>query len=170
MVSFRRFRGMRGSALRQMRFAGRVGFMGDPGFFSKLKKLSLKKILKGAGPFLPLLGGPMGAAATLLGGVAGAGPLAPIGAGLAKLPRPNEVSLSPLPGVGFGFPLGPGGGRTSTGRRINPKTGKAYRHMNILNPQALRRSMRRVEGFAHFARKTISFTHKVHMKKKGRRR
>jgi hypothetical protein len=42
------------------------------------------------------------------------------------------------------------------------------RYMNPLNPRALRRSMRRVQGFARFARKTISFTQR-HKLKKGRR-
>ncbi len=42
------------------------------------------------------------------------------------------------------------------------------RRMNVLNPHALRRSMRRVQGFAKFARKTITFTRKVKMKKRRR--
>lgn len=48
--------------------------------------------------------------------------------------------------------------------------GKSHRRrrMNVLNSKALRRSMRRVTGFAHFARKTISFTHRVKMKRGGR--
>lgn len=41
-----------------------------------------------------------------------------------------------------------------------------YRRMNPLNPRALRRSMRRVQSFAKFARKTISFTQRVKMKKR----
>jgi hypothetical protein len=40
------------------------------------------------------------------------------------------------------------------------------RRMNVLNPRALKRSMRRVEGFAKFAKRTISFTKKVKMKKR----
>ncbi len=43
------------------------------------------------------------------------------------------------------------------------------RRMNVLNPRALRRSMRRVQGFARFARKTITFTHRVKMRKRARR-
>lgn len=42
------------------------------------------------------------------------------------------------------------------------------RRMNVLNPRALRRSMRRVQGFAKFASKTISFTKRVRMKKRRR--
>lgn len=47
--------------------------------------------------------------------------------------------------------------------------GRTYRRMNPLNPRALRRSMRRVQAFAKFARKTISFTHRVKMKKHRRK-
>lgn len=42
------------------------------------------------------------------------------------------------------------------------------RYMNPLNPRALRRSMRRVSGFAKFARKTISFTQRHKLKKRRR--
>lgn len=41
--------------------------------------------------------------------------------------------------------------------------------MNPLNPRALRRSMRRVGRFAQFAKRTISFTKRCRMKKRGRR-
>ena len=41
--------------------------------------------------------------------------------------------------------------------------------MNVLNAKALRRSMRRVEGFATFAKRTIQFTSKVRMKKRRKR-
>jgi len=46
---------------------------------------------------------------------------------------------------------------------------RKYRRMNPGNIRALRRSMRRVQSFAKLARKTISFTQRVKMKK-GRRR
>ena len=42
---------------------------------------------------------------------------------------------------------------------------KKHRRMNVLNPYALRRSMRRVKGFAKFASKAITFTHRHKMKK-----
>ena len=47
--------------------------------------------------------------------------------------------------------------------------GRRGRRMNPLNPRALRRSMRRVQAFADFSRKTISFTKRVKMKKRRRR-
>lgn len=42
---------------------------------------------------------------------------------------------------------------------------KKRRRMNVLNPYALGRSMRRVRGFAKFARKTIQLTSRVKMKR-----
>lgn len=43
------------------------------------------------------------------------------------------------------------------------------RRMNVTNSRALRRAMRRVQGFAKFAKKTITFTQRVKMKKTRRR-
>lgn len=45
------------------------------------------------------------------------------------------------------------------------KCGKCYRTMNVCNPRALRRAIRRTRGFAKLAMRTI---HIVHPKKKGR--
>jgi hypothetical protein len=44
-----------------------------------------------------------------------------------------------------------------------------HRRMNALNPHALRRSMRRVQAFAKFAKRTIQFTHRVKMKRHRRK-
>lgn len=44
------------------------------------------------------------------------------------------------------------------------KIGKCHRRMNVCNPRALRRSIRRTMGFAKLAMRTI---HIVHPKKKG---
>src|SRR5712664_2333088 len=59
------------------------------------------------------------------------------------------------------------GGVVPRGFHISRKTGNVVknRHMNVCNPRALRRSLRRAHGFAKFAMKTI---HLVHPKKKGR--
>lgn len=45
------------------------------------------------------------------------------------------------------------------------RIGKCHRSMNVCNPRALRRAIRRTRGFAKLAMKTI---HIVHPKKKGR--
>ena len=70
----------------------------------------------------------------------------------------------------------PGGGPIQTYPPITIQGGTVWapryrrgRRMNVLNPKALRRSMRRVQGFAKFAKKTISFTRRVKMKKARRR-
>jgi len=48
---------------------------------------------------------------------------------------------------------------------------RAHRHrMRVTNVKALRRAMRRVQGFAKLAHKTISFTKRVHMRKRRARR
>jgi hypothetical protein len=46
---------------------------------------------------------------------------------------------------------------------------RTYRRTNPGNIHALRRAMRRVQSFAKLAHKTISFTHRVKMKKHRRR-
>lgn len=85
--------------------------------------------------------------------------------------------MQQLPGIG---PAIVGGAAGAIGSKIIEKGGelvdyltlKAHprrrRRMNVLNPRALRRSMRRVQGFAKFASKTISFTKRVRMKKRRR--
>lgn len=42
------------------------------------------------------------------------------------------------------------------------------RRLNVLNPRALRRSMRRVQGFSKFARKSFILEKRVRMKKRRR--
>lgn len=48
--------------------------------------------------------------------------------------------------------------------------GRRHRHMHVTNVKALRRAMRRVQGFAHLAKHTINFTHQVKMKHHRKRR
>lgn len=48
--------------------------------------------------------------------------------------------------------------------------GRRYHRMNVGNVRALRRSMRRVLGFAHLARKVMTFTAHHKMKKHHRRK
>lgn len=84
--------------------------------------------------------------------------------------RGRAPTLSPGGGV-FG-PLGGILGQGSLQNQLPSELrggGGGRRRMNVLNPKALRRSMRRVQGFAKFAKKTISFTRRVKMKKRTRR-
>ena len=164
------------------------GYAGDPGFLSSLwrgvKKLALP-ILGG------VIGGPIGA---VIGGVGGGGggmpkvtPTFPtVGGGtqyVGQVTMPGGASFA-------GGVMTPGQGRlppyTATGPGVLPAGGRGgqmipsgfhfakdgsgrlvrNRRMNVANPRALRRSMRRVQGFEKLARRTITFTRRVKMKKR----
>ena len=163
------------------------GYAGDPGFLSSLWK-GVKKI---AAPVIGgMIGGPFGAAiGGALGGGGGATP--PI---MAAAPTPATIKLGPLrftgstpgsfPGVGATGPhmYGPGtpAGKSivAAGYAAGMPVPRGYhlakdgsgrvgrnRRMNVANPRALRRSMRRVQGFEKLARRTITFTRRTRLKK-----
>lgn len=146
---------------------------GDPGFLSSMWK-GFKKIAK----FIP---GPIGTIAR----VAGA---AGIGVAVVKAVAPQQKMTPLTPGGRAMLAAGPPGGLPmGTGRVIGPTRAEAgidgcpprgfhfakdgsgrvvrNRRMNIANPRALRRAMRRVQGFEKMAKRTISFTRRVKMKK-----
>jgi len=159
---------------------------GDPGFLSSLWK-GIKKIALPAVGFA--LGGPAGAA--LGGAFGGAGRTPPIMRQAVAQPRQNIQFRAgtlaarstdyypPVPqfaGPTMSKPrvvgmenLGGGGtGCCPRGFHLDKETGTKCvrnRRMNVANPRALRRSMRRVQGFEKLARRTISFTRRVKMKK-----
>ena len=164
------------------------GYAGDPGFLSSLWK-GVKSI---ALPIIGgMLGGPMGAAAgtalaapgkpkpgtQLMGtsqfglGVAFPGGTS-IGMGITPgVMVPGQGRLPPFTATGAGvLPAGGRGGTLiPTGWHLDKKTGTYLvrnRRMNVANPRALRRSMRRVQGFEKLARRTIQFTRRVKMKKR----
>ncbi len=164
------------------------GYAGDPGFLSSLWR-GVKKIAR---PILGgLIGGPIGAiVGGALGGRAPAPtqfPMVPQAGG--GFPIAGQVTM---PG-GASFAVGamvPGRGRlppyTATGPGVLPAGGRGgqmvpsgyhfakdgsgrlvrNRRMNVANPRALRRSMRRVQGFEKLARRTITFTRRTRMKKR----
>ncbi len=164
------------------------GYAGDPGFLSSLwrgvKKFALP-VLGG------IVGGPAGAALMGLGGrkpsppmqfpmvpQAGGGfPIVgqvtmPGGAqftggvmvpGRGRLPPFTATGPGVLPGGGRGGTMVPSGyhfAKDGSGRLVR------NRRMNVANPRALRRSMRRVQGFEKLARRTITFTRRTRMKKR----
>lgn len=55
------------------------------------------------------------------------------------------------------------------GKLRGRRGGGGHHRMHVTNVKALRRAMRRVQGFAKLARKTIGFTHRIKMKKHRRR-
>ena len=164
------------------------GYAGDPGFLSSLWR-GVKRI---AGPIIGgMLGGPVGAAImTQVGGPKPAPPMQfPMQATGGGFPVVAQVTM---PG-GASFTGGvmiPGRGRlppyTARGPGVLPSGGRGgqmmpsgyhfakdgsgrlvrNRRMNVANPRALRRSMRRVQGFEKLARRTITFTRRVKMRKR----
>ncbi len=164
------------------------GYAGDPGFLSSLWK-GIKRV---AAPVIGMaIGGPIGA---VIGGIGGAGkpapppqfPVAPgtIGGAIsfpggmtvsaARAPGamvPAQGRLPPFTAAGPGvLPMGGRGGAMVPSGYHFAKDGSGRlvrnRRMNVANPRALRRSMRRVQGFEKLARRTITFTRRVKMKKR----
>jgi len=164
------------------------GYAGDPGWLSSIWK-GIKKVA------IPLLGGIVGGpiGAVMTAGAGGGGKPQPGTAltlpgtfgGAVAFPGGMSVSGSFAPGA-----MIPGTGRlppfTANGAGVLPAGGRGgqlmpsgyhfakdgsgrivrNRRMNVANPRALRRSMRRVQGFEKLARRTISFTRRVKMKKR----
>jgi len=164
------------------------GYAGDPGFLSSLWK-GIKSVA------LPIIGGlvagPFGAAAgAALGAPKPQAPQFPMvpqaGGGFpiaGQVSFPGGLSIS-------GGAMVPGRGRlppfTARGPGVLPSGGRGgqlvpsgyhfakdgsgrlvrNRRMNVANPRALRRSMRRVQGFEKLARRTITFTRRVKMRKR----
>jgi len=159
---------------------------GDPGFLSSLWK-GVKKI---AAPVLGgLIGGPIGA--LVAGGVGGGGgstppimaprtggapqyttkigplsqstfypPVPRMPGGAGYMPTAHERMASASAGQGAaGCPRGYHLAKDGSGRWVR------NRRMNIANPRALRRAMRRVQGFEKMAKRTITFTKRVRIKK-----
>ena len=146
---------------------------GDPGFLSGLWK-GFKKIAR----FIP---GPIGAIATAVGGAAVLTKMTP------PIMQPRAGAPMTPGGLAYYGSRPPGGLPMGTGRRLTGPVGavsadgcppRGYhfakdgsgrvvrnRRMNIANPRALRRAMRRVQGFEKLAKRTISFTRRVKMKK-----
>ncbi len=148
------------------------GYAGDPGWLSSIWKTVKKPLIRIAGR---IIGGPIGGAiataATVAGTVAAMGPPAPgapppgsIG-GAVSFPGGTTVSVAGvLPShAAIGAHM-PAGYHLRKDKRL-PAKWVRNRRMNIANPRALRKAMRRVQGFEKLAKRTISFTRRVKMKK-----
>ena len=147
---------------------------GDPGLFSFLA-MAVPKVIK----FFK-----KPAVRAIATAAAGAGAIE-AGQRMITAPAPPPI---PLPGVGFpgSGQMLPIAGRGVAGARAlmpiaaggvcpvgyHPRKSDGAvcvrnRRMNVANPRALRRGMRRVQGFERLARKTIRFTKRVKMKKRS---
>lgn len=85
-----------------------------------------------------------------------------------KVGTPERPAVIQIGGTKVAFPTDPLGIGAALGLGVGA-AGRRRRRMNPLNPRALRRSMRRVQSFARFAQRTISFTKRVRMKRRRRR-
>jgi len=154
------------------------GYAGDPGWLSSIWK-GIKKVAPAI--IGGIIGGPAGAILGAAGGGGGVKPTPPIlpqafggppippGAmgGAVTFPGGTSFSVAGVrraPGAPAGLPGGvcPSGwhyAKDGSGRLVR------NRRMNVANPRALRRSMRRVQGFEKLAKRTIQFTRRVKMKK-----
>jgi len=165
------------------------GYAGDPGFLSSLWKGVKKFVI----PVVAgMIGGPVAGAIATAGQNK---PSPPPGFSIPGTVA-GQISFPGGTAVGLGFQpqgrlppftaAGPGvipGGGARMSPRVAPtngmcpvgyhfvKSGEGYcvrnRRMNIANPRALRRGMRRVQGFEKLAKRTISFTRRVKMKKRS---
>jgi len=158
------------------------GYAGDPGWLSSLWK-GIKKVAPAI--IGGIIGGPVGAAIGAgAGGGGGGGQLMKPTPGIlgGAITFPGGTSI----GMGYG-PGGmvPGQGRlppyTATGPGVLPMGGRGgtmmpsgyhyakdgsgrlvrNRRMNVANPKALRRAMRRAQGFEKLAKRAINFNKRV---------
>ncbi len=142
-----------------MRQRGRM--QGDPGFFSFLGGLAKK-----AAGFIPGVGP---AVSGVLEGITSHGgeravSLMRRGGGAAiDIAKKHPVMTA----AGAAGIVGAAGGATlmHRGKGMRMVGGRRHKRMRVTNPKALRRAIRRTQGFAKLAMRTI---HLVHPKKKAR--
>lgn len=166
-------------------YTGRTGYYraGDPGFFSSIGSIFKKVVPIAASVF----GGPVGgmAAGLLSGGGGGSAPQQPSisAAGVASRSAAARLSgagrtlpgmgLMSRPGMGSLAPrAAPGTPRVAGMRHMSTlqRTGMRKRpSMNVCNPRALRRAIRRAKGFEKLALRSIRLVspHRLHGKRRG---
>ncbi len=151
---------------------------GDPGFFSFLGQAakSLVGFVPGVGPIASKVISGVTSIVKRPGSVAhaveaGRGALIKAGGAIVKHPA--------LTAAGAAGALGLAGGAGAALEHHLLTGGRKHKRMNVYNPRALRRALRRAQGFAHMARKIIRVTshfkhpkkfHIGHFKKKSRKK
>jgi len=132
--------------------------MGDPGFFSFLGGLA-----KTAAGFIPGVG-PV--ASGILEKITARTPKMLKGAGTMAIDIAKKHPV--MTAAGAAGIVGAAGGATlmhHPGAKRMGLGGRRHKRMRVTNPKALRRAIRRTQGFAKLAMRTI---HLVHPKKKAR--
>jgi len=144
------------------------GYQGDPGFLSSLWKgiKAVGKVVLGIPP-KPV---PQVIAPIMAGSAAGAG----MSFVAQQYPPGFGATGGALYGRGgsamgpMGKDITPYGAAPPRGYHLAKDGSGRYvrnRRMNVANPRALRKAMRRVQGFEKLAKRTISFTRRVKMKR-----
>lgn len=154
-------------------YPGRRGdfYRGDPGFFSFLGGLAKRAVgfIPGVGPIASAAIGAAGAiiprpkpgiiqTAAATGGALVKGTATAVARTVMKHPVLSAAAGAGVIGAMSG---GAAGMHMARGRAL--AGGRRRRRMNVCNPRALRRSIRRTTGFAKLAMRTI---HLIHPKKK----
>jgi len=144
------------------------GYAGDPGWLSKIWKVG-KAVLKS---FIGVPAKPIAAIPTIATGAAAGMALAPYMGGPATPGMPKGFGATGPVGMGpqavWSTTRGMIDGQLARGYHwAKDGSGRAVknRRMNVANPRALRKAMRRVQGFEKLAKRTITFTKRVRMKK-----
>lgn len=141
-----------------------AGARGDPGIGS-----FLFSGLKAAAGFIPGVGGLIKSGLEKVGAgraaTAGTAIIKSAGGVVTRHPVQTAAGAAGIVGLAGGVAASHMLGGRRKCKHINPLTGKCRRRMNVCNPRALRRSIRRTHGFAKLAMRTI---HLVHPKKKAR--
>jgi len=144
------------------------GYAGDPGWLSAIwavgkslfKKKVTKEILRPLGTAVAT--GVATGAVMQAGGKAPQPPPGSIG-GAISFPGGTSVSAA------FVLPSHAAmGEHAPAGYHLDKATRSRWvrnRRMNVANPRALRKAMRRVQGFEKLAKRTISFTRRVKIRK-----
>ena len=155
------------------------GYRGDPGFFSFLGGLAKKAVgfIPGVGPIAKTAIDVVGKVA---GSRAGRATSAIVKRGGAIVSAHPVLSAAGAAGAVAGAGMAMRGSRAAAGMGAHGAAhlvggGRRHRRMNVCNPKALRRAVRRTHGFAKLAMKTIHLVHpKKHVTfggfKKGRKK
>lgn len=147
---------------------------GDPGFWSGLLNIGKRiagAVIPGAGAVTSLIPDVGSKSASSIVKASAPSAAANIGMKASQMVKKVGGTIVAHPGMAAGAAVGVAGAAAGTAAIIKHRggttvvhTGRRRRRMNVCNPRALRKAIRRTHGFAKLAMKTI---HLVHPKKKA---